>query len=211
MPNIQNSKPVLDYLGTLGSDDRGDSLALGETAKKLVGLAEFLITEAQKNLNKAGAEATGELEASIAAENMEVQGNNMSIDIVLLDRYRFTDQGVKGVESGKGKYQFKTKYPNKKMATAILKWLRKRSISARNKPTIGKSRVSKNETKNIKIRQLVDSADDYKSLAYAVSTNIKKRGIKPTYFFTNAVKATEKKCKAEIAAGYKIDIINSLK
>lgn len=65
-------------------------------------MAGVLISEAQSNLNKAGAEATGELESSIKARDIDVNGSVMGIDIELLDRYKFTDEGVNGVEQSQG-------------------------------------------------------------------------------------------------------------
>lgn len=195
-------------LNNLGSTDRGDKLQLNRVTESLVKMAENLITQAQKNLNKAGSTSTGGLEASIHASDIDIDGSRLSVDILLLDRYKFIDQGVSGVESGKGKYSFKTKYPSKKMATAILKWLRQgrnRALSIR-KPLGGKT-----EKKNLRAKKAVNESDNLKSLAYAISTNIKKKGIKPTYFFEKAVKDTEKKWKKEIANGFKLDIIESLK
>jgi len=196
---------VLSELGTI---DRGADLPLVNTAKTLVNMAAFLITEAQKNLNADGTNATGDLEESLHVENLAIDGSRMSVDVMILDRYKFVNDGVKGVKSGKGKYQFKTIFPNKKMATSILKWFRsgKMRTSSIRKPLGGKT-----EEKNIRLRDTVNKADDLKRLAYATSVNIKKHGIKPTKFFTKAVKKTEQEWKKELAKGFKIDIIESLK
>lgn len=196
------------FLNKPGTKDRGDDLKLSRVAESLVRMAGNLITEAQKNLNKSGSTSTGGLEESIHASDIAIDGSRLSVDILLLDRYKFIDQGVRGTESGKGKYSFKTKYPGKKMATAILKWLRQgrnRTLSIR-KPLGGKT-----EKKNLRAKKMVNKSDNLKSLAYAVATNVKKKGIKPTYFFQNAIKNTEKKWKKEIANGFKLDIIESLK
>jgi hypothetical protein len=94
------------------------------------------------------------------------------------------------------------------MATAILKWLRKRSVVSKYTPT---TRRSTNEPKNQQIKKTVRSADNLKSLAYAVSVNIKKKGIRPTKFFTKAVEATKRKAKKEYAEALKLDIIETIK
>lgn len=194
---------ALAGLDNLGSDDTG--ITLEGTAGKLVEMAGFLVSEAQKNLDKSGSNAFGELESSIKARDIQIDGTSMSVDIEILDRYDFLNSGVKGTESGQGKYQFKNNRPSKKMATSVLKWIRKRgSRAVKYKPT------SKTENKDQSINKL-RQADDYKALAYATATNIKKHGIKGTKFFDKAVKATEKKIKKELSAGFKIDIINSLK
>jgi len=195
-------------LSELGTVDRGSDLPLNKTAKALVDMAAFLITDAQKNLNKDGTNATGDLEESMHVENLAIDGSRMSVDVVILDRYKFVNDGVKGVESGKGKYQFKTKFANKKMATNILKWFRAGKLRT---TSIRKPLGGKTEEKNIRLRDTVNKADDLKRLAYATSVNIKKHGIKPTYFFTKAIKATIKEMPKELAKSYKIDIIESLK
>lgn len=201
-----NRQLNLANLENLGSNDRGDKITLKNTALKLVEIAESVVTKAQVNLNKDGSNATGKGEDSIHAEDIEVDGSKMGIDIVYLDRLKFINDGVKGTEGGKGKYQFKTKWPNKKMALEILKWLR-----VRGKRAIKYKAISKTERKDQSLKRKTAKSDDLKGLAYAVATSIKKKGIKPTHFFTKAIKDTAKDFKKEIAAGFKLDIIESLK
>lgn len=204
MPGIQNSKSTLDYLGTIGTTDRGD--AMPETAKALVELAGFLIETATDNLERKGHIATGDTASSMKAVNLDLTGTKTSIDVQILSTYKFLDQGVKGTKSGNGKYQFKNNFVGKKMKSAILKWLKKRSLSGR----IKYKAVSKNERKNKRINKAVNAAKSRESFAYAVATNIKKYGIDRTLFFTNAVKATQKESRKRFAAALKIDIINSI-
>lgn len=193
-------------LDNLGTNDRGDGVTLSSTAQKLVDMAGFLISEAQNNLNKSGSVATGDLDSSMKVSDIDVKGTVVGLNVELLDRYRFIDLGVKGTEGGAGEYQFKTSKPSFGMQKAIKAWLRKRARrSTKYKP------ISKTERRDKKIANLRAKADSQESLAWAVATNVKKYGIKPTMFFTKAVKATERKFKKEIAEGFKVDIINSLK
>jgi len=209
MPGIPTDKAQLAAakLDNLGSTDGGDKVQLSATAQVLVDMAGVLISEAQSNLNKAGAEATGELESSIKARDIDVNGSVMGIDIELLDRYKFTDEGVNGVEQSQGsQFSFKTIRPNIGMKNSIKKWLRIRGKRAtKYKP------ISKTETKDRKIAAVRGKADSQEGLAWAVATSIKKKGIKKTKFFTNAVKETGRQFKDRLAQGFKIDIINSLK
>jgi hypothetical protein len=193
-------------LDNLGSNDRGDKVTLSATAKKLVEIAGYLISEAGKNLDKKGNVATGGLRDKIYAEDIEVNGMKMSIDIMIPEYGMFVDQGVKGVEGGTGKYQFRSKRPSIGMKNAIKAWLRLRG----RRDTKYKA-ISKTESKDKKIARMRKATDTTESLAWAVATSIKKKGIKPTKFFSNAVKSAEKTYKKEIAAGFKLDIINSLK
>lgn len=204
MPGLQNKKNTLDFLGTIGSSDRGD--AMPATAKALVELAGFLIETATDNLQKKGNMATGQTASSMKIVNLDLAAPKMSLDVEILSTYKFLDMGVKGVDGGAGKYAFKTKFVSKKMALAILKWLKKRSAGGR----VKYKAVSKNERKNKRLNKIVNAAKSRQTLAYAIAGSIKKKGIKRTLFFTNAVKATQKETKKVFAEGLKIDIINSL-
>ena len=206
MPGNQNSKATLGYVGGIGSDDRGDSLELSNSAAALATLAGVIIGEATDNLERNGNVATGETATSMKARDIVVQGTSYELDIEIASTYKFLNDGVKGVESGKGKYSFKTKRPSKKMAAAILRWLKVRSLSGK----IKYKEVSKNEGKNKRIHKVVSEAKNRESLSYAVATSIKKRGIKPTKFFTKAIETARREQKTLFADALKLDIIESL-
>lgn len=217
MPGIQNSKSTLDFLGALGVN-RGDVI-IEKSAEGLVKLAAFLIETASDNMDRKKNVASGDTISSMKIVNLDLSGSKMSLDVQILSTYKFLDKGVKGTEGGTGKYQFRTNKVSKKMATAILKWLRRRGKRGSGYPkqyrpygtglkTGGKGRI---EQKDVKINKQVSNANNFKSLAYAVSTAIKKKGIRPTNFFTNAVKDTQKEAKKIIGEGFKLDIIQNLK
>lgn len=203
MPGIQNSKGTLSFLDGLGTKDRGDKVEFNNVGAALVELADFLITEARSNMDKNGNTATGQTASSMKASDVKTNATKLQVDISIDSTYKFLDQGVKGVEGGTGKYQFKTKYPNKKMALAILKWVRKRGIATKYKA------ISKTERKNQRIKRMIKKSDNLKGMAYAISTNIKKKGIKPTKFFTKAIEATKKEQKKRFAEALKLDIIET--
>lgn len=108
------------------------------------------------------------------------------------DKYfRFVNKGVKGVggegarpKQNTGEYSYKTKYPNKKMATNLLLWLRKSANASRNE----KVTITKTQRKRKKLSNVVSQVDSLKSLAYAMSGAIKRDGLKATYFFDKAIK-----------------------
>lgn len=204
MPGVQNSKAVLDFLGTIGSKDRGDNVSLSNSAKALVDLADIIITEARANLDKGGNVATGDTASSMKAKDIQVNGTKLELDIEILSTYKFLNDGVKGVNGGTGKYSFKSIHPSKKMATALLKWARKRSIATKYKA------ISKGEKKNQSIKKMVKQADNYKSLAYAMATNIKKKGIRPTKFFSKAIAEGEKQKSKLFSKALRLDIIETL-
>lgn len=202
----QNSNEVLEFLGGLGTTDRGDKTPLNNTAKALIELGEFLIKKASDNLQNKGHVASGGTISSMKIVNLDTKTMGMSLDIQILDTYKFLDQGVKGTESGKGKYAFKNAHPNKKMADAILKWAKKRSLSGKTKYT-PKGTV---EAKNVELNKKQSGSGNLQSMAYAMATNIKKHGIERTLFFTDAVKDTKAHQKKVYANAFKIDIIENL-
>ena len=194
-------------LDGLGSSDRGDALPTDNVQATLLRMAESVVSKAQANLNRSGATATGDLESSLHFENIQFEGTKMFVDVLILDRYIFTEHGVNGLEKSVGSpYSFKTKKPSLGMQRSIKSWLRQRGARA-----MKYKAISRTERKDQGIKRMKAKADSQDGLAWAVATSIKKKGIKPTKFFSKAVKATEKEFKKELAAGFKLDIINAFK
>jgi hypothetical protein len=104
--------------------------------------------------------------------------------------YDLVNKGVRGVggknakpKQNTGDYSYKTPYANKKMATNILLWLRKSANASRNE----KVTITKTQRKRKKLSNVVSQADSLKSLAYAISTGIKRDGLRATFFFDKAI------------------------
>ena len=206
MPGIQNTKEIHDFLGEVGADDRGDSLELGNSARALATLAGVIIGAARDNLEKGGNIATGDTSASMIPRDIVVKGTSLELDIEILSTYKFLNDGVKGTEGGAGKYSFKTSRAGKKMAAAILSWIKTRSLSGK----VKYKATSKNERKNKLLYKTLDQTKNRESLSYAIATSIKKRGIKPTKFFTKAIAEARREQKKLFADALKLDIIESL-
>lgn len=216
MPSIQNSKSTLAFLDELGSSDKGDQVVLSATARALVELGEFLITTASDNMDRSGNVDTGGTISSMRIVNLDLRSVKMSLEIEVASNYKFLDQGVKGTEGGTGKFQFRNNGVGRKMHAAISSWLRRRGTRGSGYPkkygaygtklkSGGKGKVEK---KDRKVNP--NSAEALSAMAYAVGTSIKKKGIRPTGFFSKAVAATEQKQKEVLADALRIDIINSL-
>lgn len=204
MPARQNSKAVLDFLSRIGSTDRGDSVSLGNCAAALVDLSDYLITTARENLDRKGNTATGGTATSMKARDIQVNGTQFELDIEIASSYKFLNDGVKGWKSGTGKYQFKKTRPGKKMALAMLKWIKVRRVATKYKA------ISANEKKNQRVKAISAQADSQKKLAYAIASKVKRDGIKPTKFFSDAVKKTVERQKKVYADAFKLDIIETL-
>lgn len=200
----QNSSKTLSFLDGFSDNDQGDKVQLNHTATALQELAVHLIAEARNNLEKKGNVATGGTADSMVAGPLQTNASRMQIDISIASTYKFLNDGVKGVESGMGKYQFKTIKVSQGMAKSIRAWLRVRRVATKYKA------ISKTESKNQKIKKLVESADGkLTGLSYAIATNIKKKGIKPTKFFSKAVQSTKDLRKKKFSQALKLDIIES--
>lgn len=107
-----------------------------------------------------------------------------------LKYYDFLNKGVKGVggknamlKNNSGKYSFKSKYPNRKMAASIFSWLNKARKSIR----ADRVDVSNTQRRRRSLANVLDEATNKKRLSYAISSAIKRDGIKATYYFDKAI------------------------
>ena len=184
----------IQFYSSIG-EERPDFIFTGkmqEVDKIVAFYADKFITSAQRNLKARGKVSTGEL------LDMTFDITYMGKSIVLSLGYEegskaaeywdYVNKGVAGVgKSLSGSpYKFKTKYANKKMALSILLWIRKNSI----KP-VEKYTIKGLEKKRKSIRKMADEAKSVKKLAYAISSKIKREGIKPSKYFDDALKMFE--------------------
>jgi hypothetical protein len=166
------------------------------------------------NLTKSNAISSGDL-LDINLPQIYQKGNGFVLEVGYpinskqQKYYDYVNKGVKGVggknakpKKNSGDYSFKTAYPNKKMALSLLLSLRNSS-----KQTIAYKPVSKLERKRKKLKKMLTDADSKKALAYAISSNIKKNGLKATYFFDKAIKTIfTKDFQAAMAEALKADV-----
>lgn len=157
--------------------------------------------EVQKNLAKSGSIASGKI-GDLVVPKVRKFGNNYEMwlgydkDNPASVYYKFINKGVRGFggENARPKkvasdtpYEYKTPFPNKKMATSILQWYRLGKAKTTSETQTKK--LSKTQRKNKKLKQVVNKADSLKSLAYATAAAIKRDGLKTTSYFDNAIKA----------------------
>jgi hypothetical protein len=177
-------------------------------------VAAAFIEAAADNLDKADRVSSGALLDSIKQSEIQILGKTLSIDISVLDYYKFIDKGVKGWQSGNpsdSPYEFKQ--PQKggsgkkssDMVTAIRKWLIKEGLASqtlsRKSPTHA---ISSREKRRQKI------TDTSTSKAIVISGMIRKHGLKKTNFWTDAEATATKSAEAEFGEALQISLINSL-
>jgi hypothetical protein len=149
----------------------------------------------RKNLEKAGAISSGDL-ADVSAPQVSSNSNGFTLSVGYpigskqMEYYDFINKGVAGVggknakpKKNSGDYRFKSRFPNRKMAASIFSWLNKARKSVRT-DRVDLSGVQK---KRRKLATALDEATKKKRLAYAISSAIKRDGIKATYYFDRAI------------------------
>lgn len=155
----------------------------------------------RKNLDKSGSIASGKI-GELVIPKVTKFGNDYEMylgydkDNPASVYYRFVNKGVRGAGGVNAKpkkvssdspYQYKTPFPNKKMATSILQWYRLGKAKASGETQ--KKGLTKTQTKSKKLKKVVDKATSLKAIAYATASAIKRDGLKTTSYFDNAVKA----------------------
>ena len=147
-----------------------------------------------KNLEEAAAVSTGRLQDT-GIPTITQNGNVVTLNIGYplgskqLEYYDYNNKGVAGYNGknsatrGGGKYQFRSPYPNRKMAAAIYSWLNK----ARKSITADKVDLSAVQRKRRKLAKVLSEAENKKRLSYIISRSIKREGIKATHYFDKAI------------------------
>lgn len=177
-------------------------------------VAAAFIEAAADNLDKADRVSSGALLDSIKPSEINISGGTMSIDISVLEYYKYIDQGVKGWQSGNpSDSSFAFKQPQKggsgkkssEMVTAIRKWLIKEGLASK---TLSRKSPTHAISSREKRRQKI--TDTATSTAIKVAGIIRKQGLKKTNFWTDAGNTASKVAEAEFGQALTISIINSI-
>lgn len=183
------------FLDDLGND-RKDYAGLNElpTTKQIIILsAANFIQKVKENLQKQGKISSGNLEDGITSGELIEEKGGYEIDLgyrsddSAAKYYDYVNKGVQGFSSGKpsSPYSFKNLKVSAQFAKSILLWYRKRGNAARREDQ--KKKLSATQRKNKRLKKQVDASKDLKSLAYATAVSIKKKGIRKSGFFDQAV------------------------
>lgn len=210
MPILSGNKQLqAAQLGNLGNRDFGDDVTLSNSAKTLVKIADVFIQDYKRRMQRSGNVATGKGSDLIKGSDIEINGTKLSIDIMVPKYLLYQSYGVNGTEKKHGsKYSYGKKMPP---AADILKWVRRRALRADQYKSIKRTRYKAGMDKDRAVQKIRDEAKSFRSLAFAIARGIQKNGIKPTKDLQNAGKTIERVFKKELAAGFRLDIIESLK
>lgn len=149
------------------------------------------IEEAQKNINNKGLTSKGNMSDLVFNIEQTKSGYTISVGYdqsnPAAKYYDFQNKGVAGVgKTIASPYSFKHIYPSRQMVTDIMSWLKTANISSRNESQ--KFGLSKLQTKRKSLSGV--KRKDMRSVAYGIATAIKKKGIKQSNFFDDAISKT---------------------
>ena len=203
------------FLASLGGNyDKVSDTDLPVIEAMLVAVGFDFNREIKKNLTKAKAISSGDL-MDISFPQVYQKGNGFVLEVGYpinskqAKYYDYVNKGVKGVggtgakmRRTTGDYSFKSIKAGRALPAAIYGWLNKARKSA---PTY--TPVSKLESKRVKLKKMLTDADNKKRLAFAISTNIKKNGLRATRYFDDALKVIfNKDFQEAMATALKADV-----
>jgi hypothetical protein len=203
--SIQQAQTQLlsgSFLDTLGQSRDDVGVSLDKTDSAILRAASRFITDCQNNLIKADRNSSGALSDSITPRVIEF-GNGINIvQILVAPYYKFVDSGVQGLKGGTSKkgYKFRNQGVSKSMLDSLEAWVKREGIAFRNT----KKAVTVREQKRATITSVS------RSTAYGIGVSIKRKGLKPTMFWTDALNELEKDILTGVADALRLDIIENL-
>ena len=144
--------------------------------------AKYVIQQSRSNLSKGKKNASKELYNSLGYD-ISQKGDTTSMAFKMADYGTYQDRGVSGTEK---KYNTPYKYTNKMPPTKSLdSWVVRKGIAPRGSG----GRFAKRE-----------------GIKFAIAKAIKKKGIRPSLFFTKPFEAAFKRLPDELVEAYSIGL-----
>ena len=184
------------FLDRLGNDrtDYADLNQMPSTKQIIILSAASFIEKVKEELQRLGKVSSGNLEDGVTSGDLIEDKGGFEIDLGYKESdsaakyYDYVNKGVKGVDSGQpsgSPYGFKNLKVSMQMQKSLMLWYRKRGNAARREDQ--KKKLSATQRTNKRLKKAISAAESAKSLAYATAVSIKRKGIKKTGFFDNAV------------------------
>jgi len=158
----------------------------------VAGVAAQFVLAVRENIDRMGKVDRGGLIDGVSAGEITRNGSKVTVEIGY-DKsdpaalyWDYVNQGVKGLDSDEpsgSDYRFRTRKVHPVMADAIFQWVKKNNISAQNEDQ--RRNISALQQKRKDVKAL---GDPRMGMAYAIATNIKRRGLPYTGFWDKAVK-----------------------
>lgn len=187
-----------------------DLSALPLTQRLLIEAAAVFVQNARENIQKPKNGRTlissGSLFDSVYASDLRVKGNSLAIDLGYKGKGAkyadFVNLGVKGIEDKRrapnSPYSFKEENglaPSPKFRKALEEWIKKNRQAIKNtKGNVNFSKAKGGRTVGARAlqskRKKISELSKVKNIAYAIGTNIRKKGLRRSGFFDNALNST---------------------
>ena len=179
---------LLNQLGS-SKKDYAELNELPTLERYIILAASNFILKVKENIEVLGISDTGNLSDDISQGDLTKQGGTYSVTLgyprssPASKYYDFVNKGVRGVKSKSpnSKYSFKNLGVSRKMLSNIQSWVNRNSIRT------NEVAVTRRQAKRQSLSKMANESTKKKSLAYAVAVGIKKKGLKKTGFFDNAI------------------------
>lgn len=196
----------LSFLSDIGSSRSvlSSSVKFNEIETVLITYATRIALDAEKNLrsNKSGRDvnASGSLSESISVSPVQFMGGNYSIEISMLDYWKWVEAGR---AAGK-----------RPPVSAIVKWIKDKQLRLDDRGTT--KRGYKREGTLLSASKKKVSLNGRKvsileATAYKIAAKIGKYGTKATNFLSDAVDANKNELVKEMSIALKKDVITIIK
>ena len=190
-------------LDTLGQQRDEVGVALAATDAAIIRAAAKFVQDVEANLRQSDRISSGSLLDSVQPVVKE-WGNGVNIiEIMVNDYYKFVDAGVKGLKRGRSTkgYQFRTPYGSKRMVDN----LEREILEGRAKIINTKVAVTTREKKR---KGTPDTPSRAAAKRWAFF--IKRKGLEPSNFWTDAVRELERDIATGVASALRIDVIENV-
>jgi Tfp pilus assembly protein PilX len=185
------------------SKDQVEEVKLKDVEKTIIQLAAAYVDAITNEIEKKDVKSSGNMQELITPTDVSYNEGTYTIGINAPDYASYQDEGVNGWAVDRGsRFKFKTKGvdPNGQMVRNLKDWIQREGASARNV----KVSVTDREKRGMQMKDATTQA------AARAAYFIKKKGIKPTRFWSDATKGFEDYMAKELGEAIKIDIINNL-
>jgi len=189
-------------LNNLDGDDY-DAVNLSDIENTLINVAAAYVGLLHEKARQKDVNSSGSMIDDIQATDITKTENGYSIGITAPDYATYQDEGVNGWKVNRGsRFQFKTKGTKEgsAMYNSLKEWVNREGQSARNV----KVGVTRRERRDMKMKSVETKA------ILAAAAGIKRFGIAPTRFWSDATAEINAYIETELGIATKIDIINNL-
>jgi hypothetical protein len=192
------------------SKNQVEKVKLTDVENTVIQLGAAYVDAITNEIEKKDVKSSGNMQELITPTDVEYNNGTYTIGINAPAYASYQDEGVNGWAIDRGsRFNFKKPgkrssktgdYQESKMVKSLKEWIQREGASARNV----KVSVTDREKRGMQMKDATTQA------AVRAAYFIKRKGIKPTRFWTDGTKGFEEYMAKELGEAIKIDIINNL-